>query len=197
MGNIWVTADTHFGHPNILKYQGHTRTGGYHKPKDIEEHDESLILFWNQRAKPEDTVYHLGDFALAKTSLVMAVLDRLHGKIHLVRGNHDKKMPKKVRDRFESIQDYLEIKVWDEEMDLEQFVVMCHYPMASWNKMHHGAWMLHGHCHDHLDSPSSMARQDVGVDANDGYPFGWEQLKEIMTRKVFVPVDQHGRRREE
>jgi calcineurin-like phosphoesterase family protein len=53
---IWLTADTHFGHTNILKYCGRPFSS-------IEEMDETLINNWNNKVNQDDTVYHLGDFS--------------------------------------------------------------------------------------------------------------------------------------
>lgn len=52
---IWFTADTHFGHTNILK--------PCDRPWDsVDEHDSGLIANWNGRVDPKDKVYHLEDF---------------------------------------------------------------------------------------------------------------------------------------
>ncbi|MBL8880695.1 MAG: hypothetical protein JNG88_16400 [Phycisphaerales bacterium] len=54
---IWFTADTHFGHANIIK---HCR-----RPfASVEEMDETLLRNINARVGRSDTLYHLGDFAL-------------------------------------------------------------------------------------------------------------------------------------
>ena len=84
-----------------------------------------------------------------------------------------------------------ELKVPDEEMDLEQHIVMCHYPIESWNKRHHGSWHLHGHCHGSLPSPDWQARLDVGVDVHKFKPIPYEEVKALMTFKVFKPIDHH------
>jgi len=84
MAKYFFTADTHFGHPNILKY--------CHRPfKTIEEHDSRLIQLWNSRVKPEDTVFHLGDFCFKqlKERTAQNYLDQLNGKIIIIKGNHD------------------------------------------------------------------------------------------------------------
>jgi len=84
MSKYFFTADTHFGHSNIIKY--------CHRPfKTIEEHDYQLIQLWNSRVKPEDTVFVLGDFCYKqlKTKTAKFYEDQLNGKIIFVKGNHD------------------------------------------------------------------------------------------------------------
>jgi calcineurin-like phosphoesterase family protein len=85
-GRVWLTADTHFGHANIIGY--------CNRPfEDADEMSERLIRRWNGSVKPDDTVLHLGDFAFFQGNLehVAAVISQLNGPKILVRGNHDKK----------------------------------------------------------------------------------------------------------
>jgi calcineurin-like phosphoesterase family protein len=77
-------------------------------------------------------------------------------------------------------------------MGVKHKIVLCHYAFEVWNKRHFGSWCLHGHSHGTLPSPDHMARYDVGVDNNDYFPVSYEQVKFIMTRKVFKPIDHHG-----
>ena len=77
---IYLTSDTHFGHANIIKY--------CNRPyKDTYLMDKSLTENWNSIVTPEDTVYHLGDFAFGGIS---KYLPKLNGNILLIRGNHDR-----------------------------------------------------------------------------------------------------------
>jgi len=180
---IFFISDTHFGHQNVIRYTGRPFSS-------TEEMDETLIANWNNTISPTDQVYHLGDFSLAKKDYAKRILDRLNGQIFLVRGNHDHSDIRKL-DRFAWVKDYYELKVPDEEMDLEQHIVMCHYPIESWNKRHHGSWHLHGHCHGSLPSPDWQARLDVGVDVHKFKPISYEEVKALMTFKVFKPIDHH------
>lgn len=82
----WLTSDTHFGHANILRYCPWRQTWA----SSIEEHDALLIEAWNRTVQPDDTVYHLGDFALMKRDAIGELRQKLHGRIVLVKGNHDR-----------------------------------------------------------------------------------------------------------
>ena len=78
---IWFTSDTHFNHSKILDF--------CKRPfADIAEHDAALIKNWNDLVKPEDTVFHLGDFCWGGTSKWREILSQLNGHIYLIRGNH-------------------------------------------------------------------------------------------------------------
>lgn len=81
---IWFLADTHFNHSAIVQYCG--------RPfKDAKDMDDTIIRNWNEIVKPEDTVYHLGDFALAHKERYQEYLDALNGRIIVVMGNHDRR----------------------------------------------------------------------------------------------------------
>lgn len=78
----WVISDTHFGHENILDFEGEARPFS-----SLGEHDRALIDNWNSVVGPEDRVYHLGDaFFKIKN---FNKLKELNGKKILIMGNHD------------------------------------------------------------------------------------------------------------
>ena len=158
---VFFTADTHFGHGGAL--------GLFRRPfASVSEMDQTIIRQWNETVSADDEVWHLGDFAVRRpTDEIRQILAALHGKVHLITGNND--APDKVRG-FASVQPYLEL-----EMD-GGFLVLCHYPFRSWNRMARGAINLHGHSHGRL---KPMPRQvDVGVDVWDFRPIS---LAEILT----------------
>ena len=78
MSNIWITSDTHFGHDKdfIWKARGYC---------SIQEHDEDLIKKWNERIKPDDIVYHLGDVIMGEAEHWLECLKKLNGEIHILR----------------------------------------------------------------------------------------------------------------
>lgn len=79
---IYYISDTHFYHENIIKY--------CNRPfNSVDEMNSELIKRWNLVVKPEDEVYHLGDFALCRGELIPLLVSSLNGIKHFVYGNHD------------------------------------------------------------------------------------------------------------
>jgi calcineurin-like phosphoesterase family protein len=149
----FFTSDTHFGDHRTLNI--HKRPFG-----SVAEMDEALVRGWNEVVAAEDEVWHLGDFA-RRLADVPALLDRLKGRKHLVRGNNDPAGIENVNG-WASVSDYREL-----EQDGRR-LVLCHYPFRSWNGQHRGAINLHGHSHGKL---KPLPRQfDVGVDARGFRP---------------------------
>jgi calcineurin-like phosphoesterase family protein len=64
------------------------------------------------------------------------------------------------------------------ETQTEVPIVLCHYPMAHWDRRHYGSWHLFGHCHGRFEVMGLA--YDVGVDNNDFYPVSLDQVVEIM-----------------
>ena len=79
---VFVIADTHFGHANIIQY--------CNRPfNSVEEMDEAIIKNWNETVSNKDTIIHLGDFGLGNKEYIRGIIERLNGKKILVLGNHD------------------------------------------------------------------------------------------------------------
>lgn len=83
----FVTSDLHFADEGIIEYADRP-----FKSEDIMH--ETLIRNWNQRVKPEDIVYSVGDFCFrggSKGGKHKAEYweSRLNGKLVHILGNHD------------------------------------------------------------------------------------------------------------
>ena len=88
---VFVIADTHFGHENIIKY--------CNRPfSTIGEMDQKLIDNWNQTVSNKDTVLVLGDFGLGNKEYVSNIVKALNGKKILIMGNHDNWSEQTYRD---------------------------------------------------------------------------------------------------
>lgn len=185
---VFFTSDLHLGHARVIDY--------CRRPfANVDEMNQALVARWNARVKSYDDVYILGDLALCKPGLAAALVGRLAGRMRLVFGNHDKALRKSYEGSglFEWCKDLAEVKVPDiDAPDGAQRITLCHYPMITWPKSHHGAWMLHGHCHGSLPDDRRALRLDVGVDVWDYAPVSYDEIKARMSKKAFKPVDHHG-----
>jgi len=145
--------------------------------------DAALINNWNSVVQPDDIVYNLGDFTFSRNA--EKYLARLNGVKHLIKGNHDKQPS--PSQGWASVNDYREVRVEG------QFIVLMHYSMKVWNKSHGGAWQLFGHSHNTLPDDPNALSIDVGVDAHGYFPISFRDVKRIMAKKNYKPVDHHGR----
>jgi calcineurin-like phosphoesterase family protein len=160
--DTYFTSDHHFGH-------GAAR-GFYGRPfLSLDEMDYQMITRWNSVVKPDDEVWHLGDFAVHQSSdRVNHLLNELHGNKHLIVGNNDDAAVTSCTGWL-SVQAYAEITIHETKL------VLCHYPFRTWRDMGKGSINLHGHSHGRL---KPLLRQfDVGVDARDFRPVRLAELR--------------------
>jgi calcineurin-like phosphoesterase family protein len=176
---IWFTADTHFGHENVIQY--------CQRPySSVSDMDEQLIENWNHSVQPDDTIYHLGDFTLLGKDPAKSYLNRLKGKIHVVPGGHDHRWIGK--ENYSSVTGHpvhiipplQTIKVALPDSDQSQLIVLCHYSLRVWDRSHYGSWHLYGHSHGNL--PSLENSLDVGVDCWEYSPVSLEVIASKLIR---------------
>lgn len=182
--STFFTSDLHFGHRNFLtKHFGKRHeVYGY----DVDVMNAALIANWNAIVPVDADVFHLGDIGFLQFSKLMPLVEQLHGRLHLVNGNHDERL------NFANV---VEIdKAIDIEVD-KQYITMSHFPSYTWNGCHHGSWMLCGHEHGNINSDPHMTSwkiMDVGVDCHPKYqPFTFAEIKAILDTRPNRP--HHGR----
>ncbi|MCC0004712.1 MAG: metallophosphoesterase [Methylobacteriaceae bacterium] len=167
----WFTADTHFTHARIIDLAK--------RPfPNAAAMDEAMIAAWNTRVQPDDTVWHLGDFAFGRDERIEAVFHRLTGIKHLVIGNHDEGKEALLTLPWASISQIATTIVDG------QRIAMCHYPMMSWPQATKGAIHLFGHMHGRLRGTRHSI--DVGVDC---WGFQPVTLTNIRRRLATLPLD--------
>ena len=148
----FFAGDTHFGHANIIKYCARPFAS-------VQEMNHEMMLRWNAVVGSEDTVYHLGDFALRKPSEAPELLSKLNGarKI-LIRGNHDRNARQMLEVGFDEVHEKLEWNGW----------MLQHHPIATNRKL------LCGHIHEKWKRIGWVI--NVGVDVWDFTPRTIEEL---------------------
>src|SRR5438094_35253 len=101
--------------------------------------DEIMVERWNATVGLNDEVWHLGDFAhRCGPNRLLDIFASLNGRaIHLVRGNHDRKVTLALP--WTSVQHYAEIRCED------SLLILFHYALRVWNKSQQGSISLHGH----------------------------------------------------
>ena len=173
---VFFTSDTHFSHARIIEL--------CKRPfSSMEEMDETMVRRWNERVRPNDTVYHLGDFTLKGADVGSKILARLMGRKTLIVGNHDRD-PVVRNQMWDYAAPYLEINEGGYR------IVLCHYAMRVWRSSHHNALMLYGHSHGNL--PGNSQSLDVGVDAWDFRPVTLDEIRARMaTLPAYSSSDHH------
>lgn len=142
--NLYIS-DLHFGPKNVIRFD--------QRPfMDVEEMDAKIIALWNEKVSKGDNVYVLGDFCYRNEQPEQWYLEQLKGHKHLIIGNHDTKLLKNeiAMAHFESVDKIMNIK-YDHEN-----IILCHYPLATWDKAHYGSWHIYGHVHGNNSDEESM-----------------------------------------
>lgn len=200
---IFFTSDLHIWHTNVIRYCSRPFSS-------IEEMNEMLVKNWNDTVGPEDSVYCLGDFAMAFRP-VETFSSRLNGKKYLVPGNHDfchsyHKKSRNVEARKNWIKKYEDLGwiVLPEQTDLNipgvANVQLCHHPYRfvegdhhddkyeKWRPKDDGRWLLCGHVHEKWKVVGRMI--NVGVDQWNFKPVPVSEIEKIICQATGVPITQ-------
>lgn len=196
---LWFTSDTHYNHSNICR-----GTTNWIDPvtcrefNTVEEMNEILINNINNTVDKDDILFHLGDWSFGGFEQIEIFRSQLVCKnIHVILGNHDHHIERNkegIQSIFSSVNHYVELDVRHQTLDIPKLVLM-HYPIASWNNMARNSIHLHGHVH--LPSDKRIGRgkmMDVGMDGNDLYPIGLEEILSLMENqpvKSLLTFDHH------
>lgn len=153
----WLIGCTHFGHENIIRLAK--------RPfETLHEMNSTLTDNWNKTVGHDDVVYHLGDFAYRGKTPPVDYLNKLNGKIVLIKGNHDQ-------------------NGWGEDLVTlygKQRIVLCHYPIEEWDGWWNGSYHFHCHTHKH-EFKSAERRGNVTVEAINYTPIRLEEAIERVS----------------
>lgn len=133
--------------------------------------NRALIANWQAQVGHDDDVYIIGDVFFTSTAEAIRILDQLPGRKHLIFGNHDENIRKspELLAKFESVHEYLVLTID------EIIVVLFHFPILEWHRMHYGSYHLYGHVHGKTQVPGRA--MDVGVDSRrDNKLWEWSEV---------------------
>jgi calcineurin-like phosphoesterase family protein len=150
MPAVFLVSDTHFGHAGVCKFTHPDDPEVKLRPwTDPDEMDEEMIRRWNDRVRPNDKVYHLGDVVINRKAL--KTLARLNGDKVLIRGNHDIFRDDEYREYFRELRAY----------HVMNGLILSHIPVHEASLGRFGC-NIHGHLH------ASRVKRARGVDARTG-----------------------------
>ena len=178
MSNIFVTADTHFGHKKSLEF---IRPDGESlRPfSSVEEMDETMVENWNRVVTRHDTIYHLGDVVIPRPSL--KILDRLNGRKILIRGNHDQGPLKDFSSYFEDVRGAFFLQPGSNFMG---GLIFTHIPVHPDCLSGHYRGNVHGHLHCHLamkDGQVDLRYFNACVERNNFAPVALDTILNYYT----------------
>jgi len=128
--DTWIISDTHFFHENIGRYCS--------RPENWQE---LIIKNWNDLVSPDETILHLGDFALGNKSNFDLLSGMLRGRLFLIQGNHDRISKSYCETRGVTlIKNCLNIQISD-----QMKLIFSHLPIVP---LEDGWINLHGHIHN-------------------------------------------------
>jgi calcineurin-like phosphoesterase family protein len=176
---MFLTADEHYGHANILVYCERPFT-------DVEHMARELIARHNAVVGVDDAVVHVGDFSMDER-LVSKILPELRGRHTLVVGNHDKCHPCR-KDHVAARQRYIAagFEVVVERLVLRGMLVH-HMPYEGDDREKYHAYrpkddglvLMHGHVHGLWKTRGRMV--NVGVDVRDYAPVSLDEInREVL-----------------
>jgi len=187
--NVFFTSDLHLYHKNVIKYDG--RPFLTNEKPDLDLMHETLLNNWNNTVTEKDVVFNLGDLSFGEFDLSGELINKLNGKIHYIMGNHDDYKIIKSYNRFETINDMVDLTINDKSG--KTHFVMCHYPIYSWNRAHYGSIMIHGHCHMSLSNGEFHNNKrifDVGCNGWDYTPVSYLDIVNL-SNKIDYKLNTH------
>lgn len=149
MPTTFLISDTHFGHEKTCSVFKRPDGSPLRPFASAEEMDEAMVARWNDRVRPGDKVYHLGDVVINRKFL--SVLARLNGDKVLIRGNHDIFKLSDYTEHFRDVRGY----------DVKNGMILSHVPVHSDSLTRFGC-NVHGHLH------ANRVMRPRGVDAKTG-----------------------------
>jgi calcineurin-like phosphoesterase family protein len=205
---VFFTSDTHYHHANICSATTKWSKSSLFNVREfdsLEHMNTTLVNNINEVVGENDILIHLGDWSFGGFEQIEEFRSRLACKnIHLVLGNHDHHIENNkgdVQNLFKSVHNYVNLNLRrpsrhsNGQMDKYNFI-LCHFPIASWDRMKDGVIHLHGHVH--LSPQYRIAQgkaMDVGCEGSGLMPIELDEIFRLMknqpVKSLSLPMDHH------
>lgn len=166
MPAVFLVSDTHFGHAGVCRFMRNDGVTKLRPWDDPAEMDEFMVKAWNERVRPTDKVYHLGDVVINRRAL--STLARLNGDKVLIRGNHDIFRDDEYRQYFRELRAY----------HVMNGMILSHIPIHEESLGRFGT-NIHGHLHANRvmkDGAVDVRYHCVCVEQTDFAPILFEDV---------------------
>ncbi len=220
MSNIYFTSDTHFGHANISGKNDSKWPKGYRHYPSLHEMNKDLTTNINKTVKPDDVLYHLGDWSFGGIDNIWKFRKQIVCQnIHLILGNHDHHIeenkilpncyepdhsqgfyvdgtpdPSAFKLEVQARELFSSVGHYKEVKINGRMFVLSHYGHRVWHGSHKGWIHLYGHSHDSL--PAYGKSMDCGIDTairilGQARPFALNEILNIMDKQPLEFPDHH------
>ena len=169
----------HFNHEKIIGYTNRPFTSKEHAMEVMREK-------WNAKVPKGGLVYCVGDFFITGFSDKCAkefedFIDTLNGTKILVIGNHDVKSIVKSK-KWAKTDKIINVCIDGQK------IVLCHYPMRTWQWKAHGSWQIYAHTHLHIDEELGIKpyelQESCTVEYSDYAPVSFEEMRARMSKRI-------------
>ena len=160
---IYVTSDLHLGHKHIVEFeQASLKANGLTSVvKNTKDWDRFILERINNKVKPDDLLYILGDFAFGTTLTIKKYLDQINCKVIIILGNHDRY---NVKTAVSTIGFYRAYRGAIYLPDSDGRILLSHMPLKE-GANNPFVICLHGHIHNFRLKYDNF--YNVGIGANN------------------------------
>lgn len=170
--SVYVISDLHLGHRGMMTYRA-----GF--AASLAEHDQKIVEAWNKQVRKRDTVFVLGDFIWNRKSLHN--IERLHGQINWILGNHDPKITRAVMNE-------IDINFCAGVWPYKHGVVFSHVPIHPNELDSRWKYNVHGHIHLEKRSLDDPRYFNVNADIVGFTPLPFDFILEGLAERCQQPL---------
>lgn len=182
---IYFWSDQHFYHDKVIAFSKRPFL-------NLEEMHKALITNYNNKVKPGDTCFFVGDFSFGTYQETKVILEQLNGIKVLVQGNHDKLSRNQYLTMgFQNVYEEIVLRLFGRRIHV------IHYPRKPskfrllFNTLkylerrvsYNGRWLIHGHTHGTVKFNRIQRAVHIGVDAWNYTPVSVRDIESIIDKQ--------------